>query len=226
VRRAGRTPAWGKIAAIAIALAVLAAAWRYTPLAEIATPKNILSWTRAVRDQWWAPLALIAAYILGAYVMFPRPLLTLVAVLTFGVWLGLVYGMTGVLTAALVTYATGRLLPKSAVRRLAGQALDKVGKQLREHGIVAVFAANMLPTPPFVVQNIIAGAVRIRLWQFMLGTFLALLPGIVAWTAFGDQVARALEDTSNVSYWIIGAALTLFAGFVFLSRRWLRKKGF
>jgi phospholipase D1/2 len=89
-----------------------------------------------------------------------------------------------------------------------------------------VFAANMMPTPPFAVQNIIAGAIRIRLWEFMLGTFLALLPGILAWTVFGDQVSAALEDTGKVSYWLIGAALVLLAAFIYLSRRWLSKRGF
>ncbi len=225
-KRRGRGPAWGKIAAIAAAIALLAAAWRWTPLAEIATAENILAWTRTVRSTWWAPFALVAAYVVGAFLLFPRPVITLVSVLTFGVWLGVAYGMAGVLVAALVTYAAGRLLPERTVRRIAGDALEVVGKKLREHGIVAIFAANMLPTPPFAVQNMIAGAVRIRLWQFMLGTFLALLPAVLAWTVFGDQISAALEDSSKVSYWAIGAVAVGFAAFVYLTRRWLRAKGF
>ena len=88
--------------------------------------------------------------------------------------------------------------------------------------MLAVFGANMMPTPPFVVQNMIAGAMRIPLWKFMLGTFLALLPGMLAWTVFGDQISAALEDTSNVSYWLIGGALVLLVAFTFLARRLLR----
>jgi uncharacterized membrane protein YdjX (TVP38/TMEM64 family) len=168
---------------------------------------------------------MIAAYTAGAFVMFPRPLLTLVSVLTFGVWLGLVYSTTGVLLAALVTYSAGRLLRRDAVRRLAGDRAESAAKPLQEHGVLAVFAANMMPTPPFAVQNIIAGAIRIPLWQFMLGTFLALLPGVVAWTVFGDQLHAALDDASKVSWGLIGAALVLLAGFVYLARRWLRTKG-
>jgi uncharacterized membrane protein YdjX (TVP38/TMEM64 family) len=77
-----------------------------------------------------------------------------------------------------------------------------------------------------VVQNMIAGAVRIRLWKFVLGTFLALVPGMLAWTVFGHQITRALEDVSEVSYWLIGVALALFAAFIYLTRRYLKKKGF
>jgi len=124
--------------------------------------------------------ALVAAYTPAAFVLLPRPLLTLVSVMTFGVLFGLAYSTTGVLIAALVTYYAGCTVPKKTLKRLAGDALEPAGKLLREHGVIAVFGSNMVPTPPFVVQNMIAGAVRIPLWKFMLGTFLALLPGMLA----------------------------------------------
>jgi phospholipase D1/2 len=224
-KRRGRGPAWGKIALILVGAAALAAVWRWTPLAEYVTAERILGWTRAVRDTWWAPIVLIVAYTPAAFVLLPRPLLTLVSVMTFGVLLGLAYSTTGVLLAALVTYYAGRALPKKTLNRLAGDALEPAGKLLREHGVLAVFGSNMLPTPPFVVQNMIAGALRIRLWKFMLGTFLALLPGMLAWSVFGDQINAALEDTAKVSWGLIGAALVLLVAFTFTAR-WLLAKRF
>jgi phospholipase D1/2 len=226
VRRAhsGRRPAWGKLALILLGAAALAAVWRWTPLAEIVTAERILGWTRTVRETWWAPIVLMAAYTPAAFVLLPRPLLTLVIVMTFGVLLGLVYATSGVLIAAVITYYAGRLLPKKTLQRLAGDALERAGKLLREHGVVAVFGSNMLPTPPFVVQNMIAGAVRIPLWKFMLGTLLALLPGMLAWTVFGDQINAAMEDTSKINWWLVGAALLLLVAFTFLARRHLAKR--
>lgn len=225
-RSAKRGPAWGKIALFVLVIAALAAAWRWTPLREIATAENIVSWTRSVRGMWWAPVAMVAAYTAGAFLLFPRPVLTLVAVITFGVWLGLVYATAGVLLAAFTSYFAGRLMKRETVRRIAGDALDGAANPVKRHGVIAMFAANMMPTPPFVVQNLIAGAIRIKLWEFMLGTFLALIPGILAWTVFGDQITRALEDAGNVSYWAMGAALVLLAGFIFLTRFWLKRKGY
>jgi phospholipase D1/2 len=219
-----RGPAWGKLGLILLAAAALAAAWRWTPLAEIVTAERILGWTRTVRETWWAPIVLMAAYTPAAFVLLPRPLLTLVIVMTFGVLLGLVYATSGVLVAAAITYYAGRLLPKKTLQRLAGDALEPAGKLLREHGVVAVFGSNMLPTPPFVVQNMIAGAVRIPLWKFMLGTLIALLPGMLAWTVFGDQINAAMEDTSKINWWLVGAALLLLVAFTFLARRQLAKR--
>lgn len=223
-RRGKRRPAWGKLALILLAAAALGAVWRWTPLAEIVTAERIVGWTRTVRETWWAPIVLVLAYIPAALVLLPRPLITLVSVMTFGVLMGLVYSTTGVLLAALVTYYAGRLLPKKTLERLAGDALEPAGKLLREHGVVAVFGSNMLPTPPFVVQNMIAGAVKIAPWKFMLGTFLALLPGMLAWTVFGDQINAALEDSSKVSWWLIGGAAVLLVAFTFLARRYLAKR--
>ena len=220
-----RRPAWGKIIAIAVVVAALAAAWRWTPLGEMATAENIITWTRTVRGTWWAPFALVGAYVAGAFVLFPRPVLTLVAVMTFGVKLGLVYATAGILLAALASYYAGRVLKRETVRRVAGDAIDAAAKPVKAHGVLATFAANMMPTPPFVVQNMIAGAMRLKAWEFMLGTLLALVPGILAWTVFGDQMMNMLES-GNANYWLIGAALLLLVGFIFATRWWLKKKGF
>jgi hypothetical protein len=49
---------------------------------------------------------------------------------------------------------------------------------------------------------------------------------MLAWTVFGDQISAALEDASKVGYGLVGAALLLLAAFIYLSRRWLRARGF
>ena len=224
--RQRRGPAWGKIAAIAVAIALLAAAWRWTPLADFFTAERILDWARLARGAWWAPLAVVAAYIVAAVVLFPRPLVTLATIIAFGTWLGIAYSLVGVLSAALVTYYAGRFLKRSTVRRFAGDRIEAAAKPLREHGIVAVFAANMVPTPPFAVQNMIAGALRIPVTHFLAGTALSLVPPVLAWTLFGAQINRALEDASQVSWGWVGAAIVLLAGFGYLARRWVRAKGF
>jgi hypothetical protein len=41
---------------------------------------------------------------------------------------------------------------------------------------------------------------------------------------FGDQINAALEDSSKVSWWLIGGAVLLLVGFTFLARRFLAKR--
>jgi phospholipase D1/2 len=218
--RKRRRPPWYKIALFTLVLAGLAAAWRYTPLKEVITSENITAWARVVRELWWAPVALVVAYTPAAVLMVPRPVLTLFAVLAFGVWLGLAYATAGVMAAALATYYAGRVMPEKKVRRLAGEALAPAVKVLRKHGVLAIFALNQVPVPPFAVQGLIAGGIRVNVWHYALGSFLGLVPTLAAWTVFGDQIARALEEPSDISWWAIAAVIAVLAAFTYFVRRW------
>jgi phospholipase D1/2 len=220
----GRRPAWGKIALIALVTLALAAAWRYTPLAEVLTAERISSWSRSVQGRKWAPAVLMLAYTPAAFLMFPRPLLTLASVITFGPWLGIGYSTAGILVAALITYYAGRAMSYEKVRRLAGDKLDPASGVLRRHGVLATFALNMVPVPPFAVQGMIAGAIRVKVWQYALGTLLSIAPAAVAWFIFGDQLTTALEDPSKATWWLLAGVLVALTLLIYFVRRWLSKQ--
>jgi phospholipase D1/2 len=216
----GRRPAWGKILTVAAVFAALAAAWRFTPLSELITAERMIAWARDLRGVSWAPIAVMLAYTPAAFVMFPRPLLTLFTVIAFGPWLGFAYGMTGILLSALATYYAGRVLRPDTVKRLAGDKLDDVTKALRRHGLLAMLAVRIVPAAPFAIEGIIAGAVRIKVWDYALGTFLGMLPGVLATTVFGDQIATALEDPSRINWWLVGAVMAALVAMTWYVRRW------
>jgi len=221
--RAGRKPAWGKLIGVALACAALAAAWRYTPLSEFVTPERIIAWARAVRGTWWAPFVVVFTYTPAAFVLFPRPLLTLLTVIAFGPWLGFVYGMAGILLSALATYYAGRIMRPRTVERLAGKHSEHAGKVLRRHGLAAMTAIRIVPAAPFVLEGILAGAMRIKLWHYMAGTFIGMTPGVLATSVFGDQITRALEDPSTINWWLVGAVLAVLALLTYAVRRWFAK---
>jgi uncharacterized membrane protein YdjX (TVP38/TMEM64 family) len=222
--RRRRKPAWGKIALAVLVLVALAAVWRYTPLSQFLAPRRVLAWAHAAGQSHWAPLVLIAAYTPAAFLLFPRPLITLVSVVAFGVWLGLTYAVIGILGAALATYIIGRSLRDETVRRFAGDALDEARCAVRGHTVAAVFAANMVPVPPFGVQGMIAGAMRLDIWQYSLGTLLSILPGALMLTVFGHQLSAALEDPAKISYRLLLSAALAFGAFIFFARRWARRR--
>ena len=213
-------PAWGKLATILAVTAALAAAWRYTPLSELVTAERIVAWARAVREVPWAPAALVLAYTPGALIMFPRPLLTLFGIVAFGPWLGFTYSMAGIVISALVTYYAGRAMPKKTVRRVAGEKLEHMSKKLRDHSLLTMTAIRLVPAAPFGVEGVVAGAVRVKVWPYTLGTVLGMAPGVLAMTVFGSQISAALEDLSSVNYWMVAAALLLVAALTFGVSRW------
>lgn len=225
-KRAGsqQGPAWGKIIAAVLVCAALAAVWRWTPLSEYVTAERVSGWARATREHRWAPLFVVLIYTPAAFVLFPRPLLTLLTAVAFGPWLGFVYSMLGIMTSALATYYTGRVMPEKTVKSLAGDKLQQMSKRLKKHGFIAVFAIRMIPAAPFAVESMVAGAARFKVTDFMLGTFLGMAPGVLLTTVFGNELSAALDDAAEINYWIIGAAVVAFAIFSFFIGRWLKKQ--
>src|SRR5581483_9300424 len=58
----GRSHVGRNAAIVAFILLALGLAWRYTPLAEAATPDAVLDGFDRFSGHWWAPLALLVAY--------------------------------------------------------------------------------------------------------------------------------------------------------------------
>jgi phosphatidylserine/phosphatidylglycerophosphate/cardiolipin synthase-like enzyme/uncharacterized membrane protein YdjX (TVP38/TMEM64 family) len=222
---AGRSrPAWGKIVLGALVLAGLAAAWRFTPLSDLVSAENVAAWARAAGDRWWAPLAIVAAPTVASLVMFPRPLITLAAVLVFGPWLGFAYAMTGIMVAALVTFYAGRFVRRDTVRRLAGRKLDRLSAAMRERGLLAMTAVRLVPLAPFPVVGLVAGAIRVKTWHYTLGTLIGNLPGVLAATVFADQIAAALDDSAKINWWVVGGVVAALVAGTLAVRRWLGRE--
>jgi len=219
----GTAPAWGKIALIALIVAAFTLAWRYTPLATVVTGERVIEWARSVGHVWWAPLPVIVAYTPAAFIMFPRPLITLFAVIAFGPWLGFATSIAGIVVAALATYYAGCVLPRRTVRHLAGAKLDEMKHVLRRRGLLAILAVRIIPVAPFAIEGMIAGAARIKVWHYVVGTILGMAPGTLTTTVFGDQFATALEDPSRINYWLVAGVAAFFIVLIYIVRRWFAK---
>lgn len=222
--KTGHKPAWGKIIAAAAILGLLALIWRFTPLSEFLTAENITGWAKSVRDTPWAPVVAVLAYTPAAFVMFPRPVITLATVVAFGPWLGFAYAMSGILLSALVTYYFGRMLKPQTVERIAGKNFERVKQVLRRHGLIAVLGIRIVPVAPFLVESVVAGAARTNLWHYTLGTMLGMTPGVAAESIFGGQITAALEDFSKVNWWLVALAALIAVFVTFFVGRWFAAK--
>jgi uncharacterized membrane protein YdjX (TVP38/TMEM64 family) len=163
----------------------------------------------------------VLAYTPVASTLFPRPLVTLFAVIAFGPLMGFVYAMLGIELSAWVSFMLGKKLDRNTVRRIAGRKLNGILGVLRRRGLVAMTALRLVPIAPFLVEGVVAGAVRVKLSDFMIGTALGMLPGTLTSTVFGDQLQVWLEDPSRINYWLIALVLGLLGIATWLVRRWL-----
>jgi phospholipase D1/2 len=206
-----------------LVLIALALAWRYTPLVAWTDAVRIADWAQRAGARPWTPVAVLLAYTPAAVTLFPRPLITMFAVAAFGAWLGFACALAGILLAALVTYACGARMDRATVRQLAGERVERAGEVIRRRGVLAMTAVRLVPIAPFVVVNIAAGAMRIRLAHFAAGSALGILPGTATATVLGDQLVTLLRAPRALNLPLLVVALLAF-GVAMLGMRhlWVR----
>ena len=98
--------------------------------------------------------------------------------------------------------------------------MDEMTDVLRERGLAAVFAVRIIPVAPFAIEGMVAGRIPIKLWHFMLGTLLGMLPGTLTTTIFGDQIQTALEDPSRINWMLVGGVAAFFLVLAVVVKRW------
>jgi phospholipase D1/2 len=198
----------------------LAAAWQWTPLGDWLDVDTLAGWVASLRYHPIAPLVVIGGYVAGGLVLFPVMVLIAATALAFGSLLGFTYSLLGCLVSAILTYGIGYLLGHETIRSLAGAQLSHLSRRLAQHGLIAVLLVRIVPVAPFTVVNIIAGASHIRLRDFVLGTCLGMLPGLLVMTVFGDQLEDVIRDPKLETFLVLIGLLVL----IVLLTVWVRRR--
>jgi phospholipase D1/2 len=224
-REAVRRPGWLTPLLMLVVVCALAAVWRYTPLSAWTDADRVVVWAEDFSNRWWVPFLLVLAYTPASIVLFPRPVITLLAVAAFGAWYGFACAMGGMLLACAVTYYIGTRMNRETVRRLARGKLTRISQAMRHRGVIAMTAVRLVPLAPFAVVNVVAGAIHLRFRDFMIGSALGILPGALVATVFSDQLVSGIKEPRSLNLWLIAALVLLIAGGTRLVRRWLFGKG-
>ena len=209
-----------KIASILLFLLALAAAWRWTPLSEWLDSENLAAWAREIRDSPLSFLGVLGVYVVGGLIMIPITLMVGVTAMVFEPAWGALYAMVGCLLNALASYLIGSRLGKQTVRKLAGQRLNRLSRQIAKQGILTIAIIRNIPVAPFTIVNLIAGASHIELKDYLIGTAVGMLPGILAITIFADRLLHSIQNPDWINILI---AVVLAAGLV-LGSWWIKKR--
>jgi phosphatidylserine/phosphatidylglycerophosphate/cardiolipin synthase-like enzyme/uncharacterized membrane protein YdjX (TVP38/TMEM64 family) len=210
------------IAVLAVLLASMALAWRYTPLHDWLALDRLVELGDSLREHPLTPLAVIVAYVGGGLVAFPLLVLIAATAVLFGPLLGPVYTFVGATLSAGMTFAIGRKLGRETVRKLAGGRINELSRRLAKHGLLAVAIVRMLPIAPFSVVNVVAGASHVRWRDFLLGTLVGLVPGVATMTFFVDRAAAAIREPSAWTFALLAAAVAAVVALIWVLRRKVR----
>jgi uncharacterized membrane protein YdjX (TVP38/TMEM64 family) len=214
-----------KIAVVIVLLLAMAAAWRWTPLEEWLNLNRLAAWAALLENDVVRALTAVALYVAGSFVMAPVMLLVGATALVFPPVPAALVALGGCLCSAAVSYALGSRLGRDTIRRLGGKRLSRLNRRLAQRGILAVAMIRNLPVAPFTMVNLLAGASHIRFTDYIIGTAVGMLPGIVALTAFADRLLAAVQNPNwtNIAA-AAGILMMLGAGFWWLQRRFFGRK--
>ena len=217
-----------RLTLIAAAVAALVLVWQVTPLRDYADFETVERAVATIESDPLAPVYVILGFVLSGLIAFPVMIAIAVTAVTFGAWLGLAYAAAGALASALVTYGVGALVGAGLIESLLGRRFTRISRRIKDKGILAVAAIRMVPIAPFTVVNLLAGASRIRLRDYTIGTLLGLIPGLLVIAPLGRQAYEVLTDPSiEDTLMLLGLALvwlTVSFGLQRLVSRYERSK--
>jgi uncharacterized membrane protein YdjX (TVP38/TMEM64 family) len=160
------------------------------------------------------PFALVGLFVLGGLIVFPVLVLIAATAVVLDPAKAFVVALIGTLASAMTTYAIGARCVRGTARNAFGPTLDKVSESLATRGVLAIAAIRVVPVAPFTVINVVAGSIGVRLSDFVLGTLLGMAPGLIAITAFGQQLRSVLDHPTPAR---IAASVGIIAAWIALS---------
>jgi len=133
----------------------------------------------------FAPILYIFIYILGTILLLPSTPLNLSGGLIFGFWFGLMWTSIAAIVAAMISFAYSRYLGRNWVKKRFGIHLQRLDKQIKNGGMGYIFAIRLLPLIPYGIVNLGAGLTSIKGKDYLIGTILGTIPGILPFVMMG-----------------------------------------
>ncbi len=211
-----KRPSWLDLglAAALIAAMIGLAVYHLAPAAD---------WTGLV-EEWvensgiFGVVVFALIYIVATLLLLPATVLNIAAGALFGLAWGVGVVMASSMTAALLAFLIARHVLRERITRHYTHrgkpaAIDRA---LRGEGWKAVALLRLSPIVPFAVKNYLFGVSRVRMRDYLIGTFFGKLPGTLILTALGTT-GRAAMDLKGPARWGLiagGIAATLLVSWL------------
>lgn len=167
-----------------------------------------------------APAVYLIVYIVGSIVGFPGSILSLTGGLAFGALFGTIYTVIGATIGASAAFWIARFMGRDFVRTILGKRLKEVDIKLEKHGLGIILFLRLIPLFPFNLLNFTFGLSKVKFKDFLIGTFLGIIPGTFAYVYLGSS----LTDIFSINFILAILFLLVLISLRFLSIPYLIKK--
>lgn len=171
-------------ALLALVVAVVVA-FVFLPVKEYLA--QFVGWVRGLG--YWGPLVFGVVYAVTALVI-PGSVLTLGAGFAFGVVLGTVVVSLSSVTTATMAFWLGHTLARGWVEAkvAANPKFRAIDQAVAEQGFKIVLLTRLSPVFPFTLLNYAFGLTRVRFRDYLLASWVGMLPGTVLYVYLGSAV--------------------------------------
>lgn len=152
-------------------------------------------WLRAEVETapFWAGLALFALY--AAITALSLPIATLVTVVAgylFGTFVASIWVVLGASVGSVIVFLAARGALHDTLMARAGPWLKRMEKGFQDDALSYLLVLRLLPIFPFWLVNLVPALLGVKLWVYILGTALGIVPGVVVYAALGNGLGMVL----------------------------------
>ncbi len=157
----------------------------------------------------WGPVLFVAVYVIAAVLFVPGSALTLGAGALFGVVWGSVYVSVGATLGATAAFLVGRYVARGWVaKKIEGNAkFAAIDRAVADEGWKIVGLTRLSPVFPFTLLNYAFGLTRVKLRDYMLASWIGMMPGTVMYVYLGSLARAAGEKKSPAEWALYGVGL-------------------
>jgi uncharacterized membrane protein YdjX (TVP38/TMEM64 family) len=214
---------WSALAIVAsfvLGLAALALAYAFGgALLRLEGQESVEALLQAWAEGPFAALGVMLVFSVLALIGMPQFILIAATVVVFGPWYGALYSWTATMASALFGFALGRLFAQRMLQRYGGAHLNAASRFIADHGIVSSALIRNVPSAPFIVINVAAGASAMSGAKFTVGTAIGILPKIVFISLIGTGALRLFTHWNPEDFFLVVALVALWIGLGLILRR-------
>lgn len=160
--------------------AAIALAYYYRDLLNVAA---LESWVKSAGAL--GPMLYMAVYAVATVLFLPGSVITLAGGALFGPVWGTLYSLTGATLGATVAFLIARYLASDWVHRKAGGWTRQLIEGVEKEGWRFIAFVRLVPLFPFNLLNYALGLTRIGLLAYVVGSYVFMFPGALAYTYLG-----------------------------------------
>ncbi len=215
---------WKRIVSVSASLAVALALvfgliWGW---GELLGKEQTVAWLDQIKQYSWAPLLIFFGVAIGGSLGVPLNILLVAIVVVMGTWAALIFGVGGALVSAILGFFVGRLLGQPLMKRLKSDLVQRVSSKLGERSYKSVALIRLVPVAPFFLINLLAGASKLKFKDYLAGSALGMIPGMVVVIFLVDRAGAVVRRPDWDTVILFAVALSILVGGLFYIKKGLK----